>query len=184
MSCSFGWRDKFAILQRFFRKHGHSRVPSNLDTEEYPRLGPWVGLQRCAWRNELQRMAGDKPTGHERLSKWKMAKLRSVVFEYDQKEAVWQDYFSMLKEFEQWEGHTRVPFSLDTDHYPRLGRWVRRQRAAYRVEQCIAKGEKTTSVNRISKAHIAQLEELGFEWKVQGKPIPKIDPSEFEGLIV
>ena len=90
----------------------------------------------------------------------------------------------MLKDFELWEGHTRVLWSLDSDRYPKLGQWVKRQRGAYRNEQRIAKGEKPSSNNRMSKEHIAALESIGFEWEVQGKPIPKIDPAEFEGMII
>ena len=178
------WRDKFALLQRFFRKHQHSRVPKRLDTDEYPRLGLWVDLQRRAYRNEQKRLADKEPSRYERLSKWQMAKLRSVVFEYDPKEAVWQEKFAMLKDFELWEGHTRVPQTLDTDRYPKLGTWVARQRCAYRNEQRIAKGCAVGNKSRISKAHIAALEAIGFEWEVRGKPIPKIDPSEFEGMII
>ena len=40
------------------------------------------------------------------------------------------------------------------------------------------------SERRISEEHIARLEEIGFEWNVQGVPIPKVDPSEFEGMII
>ena len=38
--------------------------------------------------------------------------------------------------------------------------------------------------SRISDKHIARLEEIGFEWNVRGVPIPKVDPSEFEGMII
>ena len=178
------WRDKFALLQRFFRKHQHRRVPKRLNTDEYPALGYWVHRQRKAYRNEQQRLAGDEPSSTERLSKWQMAKLRSVVFEYDVREAVWEESFTMLKDFELWKGHTRVPCSVDSDRYPKLGRWVARQRDAYRNEKRLAKGDKGVHPGRITKGHIARLESLGFEWEVQGKPIPKIDPSEFEGMII
>ena len=178
------WRDKFALLQRFFRKNQHSRVPQSLNTDEYPRLGQWVRTQRTAYRNEQKRSADEEPKGNHRLSKWQMAKLRSVVFEYDVREAVWQENFAMLKDFEQWEGHTRVPVSLDSDRYPKLGMWVARQRNAYRNMRRIAKGEQPSSNHRMTKEHIVILESIGFEWEVLGKPIPKIDPSEFEGMIV
>ena len=178
------WRDKFALLQRFFRKHQHSRVPYSLNTDEYPAVGVWVRNQRQAYRNEQQRLAGDKPKERRRLNKWQRAKLRSVVFEYDVREAVWEEKFAMLKDFELWEGNTRVPESLDSDRYPKLGLWVARQRNAYRNEKRIAKGEKVATTSRITKEHIARLESLGFEWEVRGKPIPKIDPSQFEGMII
>ena len=178
------WRDKFALLQRFFRKHQHSRVPRSLNTDEYPALGQWVQDQRKAYRNEQKRLAGGKVARILRLSKWQMAKLRSVVFEYNVREAVWEEKFAMLKDFELWEGNTRVPESLDSDRYPKLGLWVARQRNAYRNEKRIAKGEKVATTSRITKEHIARLESLGFEWEVRGKPIPKIDPSQFEGMII
>ena len=96
-----------------------------------------------------------------------------------------EDKFDMLKDFELWEGHTRVPYSLDSDRYPKLGQWVFRQRRAYRNEQRLKRGEKVPSgAKRISEKRIARLEEIGFEWKVRGVPIPKVDPSEFEGMII
>ena len=73
---------------------------------------------------------------------------------------------------------------MDSDRYPNLGEWVRRQRQAYRNEQWIAKGWIVLDNNRIGKDHIAALEAIGCEWEVRGKPIPKIDPSEFEGMII
>ena len=181
------WRDKFALLHRFFRKHQHSRAPLALDTKEYPRLGAWVQQQRKAYRREQQRLAGQEVGPGCRLSsKWKLAKLRSVAFDFDAKASVWQEKFAMLKEFELWEGHTRVPRSLDTDRHPKLGKWVDRQRCAYRNEQCLLKGQQSLGRgrSRISGAQIAQLEELGFEWEVRGKPIPKVDLSQFEGMII
>ena len=90
----------------------------------------------------------------------------------------------MLKDFEQWEGHTRVPYSLDSDRYPKLGLWVRTQREAYRNMRRIAKGTKPRTHVRMTKEHIMILESIGFEWEVLGKPIPKIDPAEFEGMII
>ena len=97
------------------------------------------------------------------MTKWQMAKLRRVVFEYNVPEAVWEEKFALLKEFELWEGHTRVACDFDTDKYPN--------------EQRFAKGEKLRArhrIHRIGKEHIARLEELGF-WsgKLVGNRFPK-----------
>ena len=73
---------------------------------------------------------------------------------------------------------------MDSDRYPKLGKWVRRQRQAYRNEQWIARGCIVLDNNRIGKDHVVALEGVGFEWEVRGKPILKIDPSEFEGMII
>ena len=41
------WDKTFDILKRFVSKEGHARVPPDLDTEEYPRLGEWAAVQRA-----------------------------------------------------------------------------------------------------------------------------------------
>jgi hypothetical protein len=41
------WDKTFEVLKRFVAKHGHARVPDNLDTDEYPLLGHWACTQRA-----------------------------------------------------------------------------------------------------------------------------------------
>jgi len=45
------WMTQFELLQKFVRSTGHTSVPRDLDTNEFPRLGSWVALQRRTLRN-------------------------------------------------------------------------------------------------------------------------------------
>ena len=85
----------------------------------------------------------------------------------------WSHQFALLKKFVRETGHARVPWRMNSAAYPRLGQWVDVQRSAYRAEQKRKAGkEMRRCSNRISAAQVAQLESIGFEWEVQGKPLP------------
>jgi hypothetical protein len=66
--------------------------------------------------------------------------------------AGWQRYFAQLAAYHQRFGHCLVP--QDWPENPRLARWVRFQR------QCHKSGA-------LSPAESAQLESLGFAWKIK-----------------
>lgn len=48
------WNRMFSLLKKYKDEHGDVLVPSNKDTEEYPRLGVWVVAQRRAYRETMQ----------------------------------------------------------------------------------------------------------------------------------
>lgn len=82
----------------------------------------------------------------------------------------WMEKFDELKQFQMDHGHTRVPqlnkpkgeeSEADTAHRA-LAKWVDYQRQCYWK---IKKGEKAA----LSSDRIAQLESIGFEWRIRVK---------------
>jgi superfamily II DNA or RNA helicase len=99
----------------------------------------WAGNPQLASWVAIQRMGKRKG----RLSPEQEAKLNSLAFVWDPHEAAWQNMVSELKLFHAEHGHCNI--SDDS----KLGRWVRKQRQ---------------NRNKLSPAHVAQLQELGFTW--------------------
>jgi hypothetical protein len=124
------WEDAFAALVKFKERKGHCRVPVSHIEGGY-RLGTWVSNQRT----DANKMPPDRKR-----------RLDELGFVWDVHAADWENGFAALVEFEQREGHCRVPRShIEADY--KLGRWVNKQRAL---------GEKM-NVERRKK-----LDELGF----------------------
>ena len=76
----------------------------------------------------------------------------------------WLRNFASLQRFVKEHGHARVPVSLNTPEYPKLGSWVHVQRRAYRLEKLRKEGRQWKGNNRINKQQILMLESLGFDW--------------------
>ena len=172
------WERKFQLLLKFKAEFGHVRVPQSLNSEQYPGLGVWVNNKRAAYRNEQLRAAGQKPKSTARINAEQIKRLESIGFQWSRSisEAAWETKFQSLKKcvnvgrlfhhllalchvendgdmlpcarYVQEKGHARVPASLNTDEYPRLGKWVVNQRQAYRFEKLRESGTQR-SVNQL-----------------------------------
>jgi hypothetical protein len=112
------WRKGFAALEQFVEREGHARVP-DAHTEDGYRLGQWVGVQRQAY--DKKRLDPQRRTHLESLPGWI----------WDVKEVAWEEGFAHLVRFVEREGHGRVPQATRDEGYS-LGRWVAKQRRAYR----------------------------------------------------
>ncbi len=132
-----GWDAMFERLQRFRRAHRHSRVPG--DYTEDPALGRWVRTQRA-------RKAKGK------LEATRRRKLDTLGFDWDAREALWNEMYTRLEQYRQVQGHTRVPQGYAPD--PALGNWVATQRKRLRSRA-------------LAPAQRARLERLGFEERLR-----------------
>lgn len=160
------WEKKYDILKLYVEEHGNARVPSTLNTEKYPKLGPWVARQRKAYRCEKRREDGEIVPSPYKISQVRIARLEQLGFKWTGlKRVTWEEKVELLRKFVQEHGHTRVPVTLDTTEYPKLGSWVKSQRKAYRNEMLIKEGSKPRCRERIAVWQIAMLESFGFEWK-------------------
>jgi len=128
------WEALFQALVAFKENQGHCGVPRRWS--ENPQLGRWVSYQRHVYKKG-------------RLSEERVARLEALGFEWDPVRADLEEMFRALVAFKGKQGHCNVPFSWSEN--PELGRWVPRQRHAFR------KG-------KLSEERVARLEALGFEW--------------------
>jgi len=142
-------------------------VPEILDSARYPRLGAWVQAQRRARRTTRNTTQDDQGmiSGNRRISSVQIAKLDRIGFEWGSvKQSGWDAKFALLQQYVMEHGNARVPRSLDTPQYPKLGNWVSHQRQAYRNQKLRAAGREPRQTQVISSAQIAKMESLGFEW--------------------
>jgi hypothetical protein len=156
------WQHNFELLCAFQRKNGHCQVPKGY-TVDSVRLGSWVSRQRRYYRNFIQGKAS--PITEERISQ-----LNSIGFERRptgllKDDCLWQHKFELLCAFQRKSGHCRVPQSYTVDSV-RLGLWVKHQRHFY---QNYKRGMKRKGTS-ITEERIAQLNSIGFEWKLRAPP--------------
>ncbi len=128
------WEALVQALVAFKKDKGHCRVPRKWS--ENPQLATWVSNQRQAYRKE-------------ELSKERVARLEALGFEWDPSAASWEAMFQALVAFKENRGHCGVPAKWSEN--PELGRWVSRQRHAFRER-------------KMSEERVVRLEALGFEW--------------------
>ena len=106
------WEEGFSALRQFCKRQGHCKVVDG-SVEDGFKLGIWVGTQRRR---------------KDQLDADKVKRLDSVGFIWDPFKALWEEGFSVLREFHKLKEHCRVP----TDHSMngfKLGTWVQNQRS-------------------------------------------------------
>jgi len=140
------WNDKFAMLENFKEKHGHTCVP-----KQEAELGWWV--QQCRQLYNNSKLTDDK---RERLEAigfvFDGAEAKRVRDSFQGKPAgTWDDKLKLLVEFKDQNGHTCV-----VQKHPQLGFWVKEQRMA------LNKG-------RLSEDRRQKLDDIGFTWDARRK---------------
>lgn len=85
----------------------------------------------------------------KKLRPSRIEKLEKVGFRWIPREDLWDSYFKLLLEYGKENGHYNVPEEYDPN--PKLGIWVRNQRAAFRA-------------GILSSERISLLNGVGFVW--------------------
>lgn len=135
------WEHHFQLLLAFKERHGHCIVPGKND-----KLAGWVDRQRT-----------NKTKG--KISKAREKKLNQIGFVWDFneiKEQTWQEKYQQLKTFREKYGHCLV--SVNSPKFKTLGHWVATQR-------------NLEERGRLEIEKKKKLEELGFVWKKDVKPV-------------
>ena len=142
---TLAWERRYNELVRFYREHGHSRVPA-----DYPN-GLGIFVRNC--RKEYRRLENGEPST---LTVERLNKLFAVEFVWSRsREEAWEHRYQQLQQFHQKHGHSNVP-----EHFPEnpaLGRWCINQRTYYRR---LYRGEMSS----LTEERIQLLEDLGFVW--------------------
>jgi len=128
------WDERYGQLVAFKEEHGHCNVPIDYDTNAV--LGRWCHTQR-----QLKRQYRLKPD--------RMARLKSVGFEFDLIAAKWEELYQLLISFKNQYGHCNVPKSYEA--VPKLGRWCNTLRTLH-------------NQGRLSSDRIDRLTSIGFSF--------------------
>jgi hypothetical protein len=129
------WDERFGELKAFQERFGHLDVPAKWP--ENPALGMWVSNQRAQRKQGLLR--ADRVT-----------RLNEINFVWDAIDTMWSRMFAALQNYKKAHGNCEVPQGWNPN--PSLGTWVARQRSLRRL-------------GKLSPAHKAKLEEVGFAWQ-------------------
>lgn len=79
----------------------------------------------------------------------------------------WDKSYQQLCEFYQVHGHCQVP--LNDTQYPRLARWIKRQRFWYKKFHSKTAKTKGKRESQITSHRIALLDRIGFVWDPHGR---------------
>jgi hypothetical protein len=124
------WYGMYSQLLEFKQKNGHVKVPQHYN--ENPKLGMWVKERRRNYR-EYKRTDGKKGNPERMKCLESIGLVDDITTGYAKevfKVGRWYDMYTQLLEFKEKHGHVKVPQRYSEN--PKLGRWVTKQRSAYR----------------------------------------------------
>lgn len=139
------WMDKYQELERFYQKHGHTRLTST--TPGCSRLFAWAERQR--YRHKEGRLEEDRVRLLEALAFPWGEEASANALKAEAFERVWQARRAELAAFKERHGHCLVPNKWEENL--KLAMWVRSQRGLHKHGELPA-------------ARVAALEALGFVW--------------------
>lgn len=129
------WEQRFAELVEYKLEHGHCNVLD--DSTEHPELARWVGRQRQFRKASV-------------LDSERIRRLEEIGFQFDPRDTVWEQMFTMLLDYKRRRGNCNVPAQSSEDRA--LAAWVRTQRRQKKNHQ-------------ISDERVQRLKAAGFAWK-------------------
>jgi len=172
-----GWDERFKQLKEYKDTNGNCNV-STYD-ENNKELAYWVTTQRRFYKknkllperikllNEIEFVWELRQLG-KKLSPKQKERLEGIGFEAEcRKQVGWDERFEQLKGYKKDHGDCNVPQKYNAN--PKLGKWVDRQRQAYK------KG-------KLSKEHIESLQGIGFSWAGGVSRKNKLSPDQKERL--
>ena len=146
------WRTRYEELKQFKATNGHCNVPRDYSVNN-KELGTWVHKQRTDYRLQQEGKQSSQMTSE------RVTLLEEIGFVWNLQESAWMARYEELEEYQQSHGHCNVP--QDYTPSPKLGRWVRRQREAYRLRQAGIESKTMTDWR------VEMLEKIGFSWETR-----------------
>lgn len=144
------WDSQFNQMLSFKNEYGHVNVPQLPPAkvkQKYPHLSNFCKTQRFHYMNQFR---ADNKHLHL-LTEERIKLLESVGFEFDMREAVWQNRYKELVGFRNEHGHLNV----NKKSHPDLYNWMSYQRMKYRDPK---------RYRALSNHQIELLRQLDFRW--------------------
>ncbi len=138
------WNDYYQLLKEYQEEHGNIDVPRRYEKDGM-RLGAWLSTQRQDY----------KENGKNRITKKQIELLNHLGMKWQIRDEKWNDYYQLLKEYQEEHGNIDVPRSYEKNGM-KLGVWLNTQRQAYKGCQSF----------KITREHIQLLNELGIDWHI------------------
>ncbi len=135
------WQRGLPYLKKYYEKFNNSNVPATYKTSDSFSLGTWLHRNRKLIREG-------------KLSRERLNILAPYQIEVDLLEVQWAKAFSLLQDFYEKYGHSKVSANYKTPDGFALGTWVMAQRSS-------ARGKHAKSVSEERKR---KLEKLDFIW--------------------
>jgi hypothetical protein len=135
-------------LAAYKRKHGDCSVPRGW--AEDPRLASWVNDQRA------RKKALDRGKPSPGMTAARAVRLEALGFAWEILDAAWEANLARLAAYKAEHGDCNVPVRWAED--PRLGTWVKTQRAR---KKALGRGEPNDGM---TAERVAKLTSLGFNW--------------------
>ena len=128
------WDDRFIELKAYEKRFGNCDVPNRY--KENLGLGHWVSDQRARYKSG-------------KLDGERVRRLNEIGFKWDTLDIEWDTSFAEYKAYPKRFGRCDTPAEYKEN--PDLGRWVQRQRMAYKD-------------GKLALDRIQRLDEIGFKW--------------------
>lgn len=139
------WQHHFGCAAEYYDTHGNLDVPISYMTEDGFALGRWLTQMRTARRGKRQ----------QRLTEEQIAQLDSIGMSWEKRgDTTWMQGYEQAKGYYDEYGSLQVPSNYKTENGFALGKWISRQRYAYRNP------EKSNAT--LTKERIALLQQIGI----------------------
>ncbi|ROQ30930.1 helicase associated protein [Frondihabitans sp. PhB188] len=124
------WAQGLSALAAYRNDHGDSLVPAWWVSDGFP-LGRWLDTRRTEYR--AGRLDPDRVDALEQLDV--LWRLKTVTDTVGREAREWAHFLllaSLLRQYQNSHGHTRMPIRYTTPDGTHLGRWLHRQRTQLR----------------------------------------------------
>lgn len=139
------WQHHFSCAAEYYDKNGHLDVPISYMTEDGFALGRWLTQLRTARRGKRQQSLTDE----------QIEQLDSIGMTWEKRgDTVWMQGYEQAKSYYDEHGNMDVTTNYKTEDGFALGKWISRQRYAYRYP------EKSNAT--LSRERIILLQNIGF----------------------
>lgn len=145
------WEQHYAEAKAYYEQNGH------LEVSCHSSLYVWLSEQRYARRGKRGTLTGEQ-----------IALLDNLGMRWEsRRDVTWQWYYAHARTYYEVHGSLNIPVSYVTEDGCSLGRWLVRQRKAYRELLCYPSREKKHQM-LLRREEIDLLEAIGMQWDVTG----------------